>query len=66
MALHDSEVTRLMAFGVAGLSVAVDSFSAIKYAKVRPIRSDGIAVNFNRLSKSQQKEVIVRTFHFKL
>ena len=48
MALHDDKVLRTMAGGIAGLSVLVDSLSAIKYAKVTPICNEaGLAVEFN-------------------
>lgn len=48
MALHDSHIKRLMAFGIAGFSVMVDSLSAIKNAKVTAIRNkEGIATSFN-------------------
>ena len=48
MALHDTFVHRFMSFGAAGLSVAADSLSAIKYAKVTPIRDDrGLITDFH-------------------
>ncbi|MEE6286541.1 formate C-acetyltransferase [Georgenia sp. MJ173] len=48
MALHDGDVQRTMACGVAGLSVAADSLSAIRYATVRPVRGeDGLVVDYD-------------------
>jgi len=47
MALHDRDILRTMAFGIAGLSVAVDSLSAIKHARVKPVRrEDGLVVDY--------------------
>ena len=48
MALHDSDIVRTMGCGIAGLSIVADSLSAIKYAKVTPVRDDtGLAVDYH-------------------
>jgi len=78
MALHDTELRRLLAFGVAGLSVITDSLSAIKHAKVFPKRDEnGMAVDFDvrgefpKYGNDDPKvdtiaQWVVKTFHDKL
>lgn len=78
MALHDDEIVRTCACGVAGLSVVADSLSAIKYAKVKVLRNeDGLAVDYQvegdypKFGNNDQRvdeiaENIVRSFMAKL
>ena len=51
-AFHDTHMERIAAYGIAGLSIAADSLSAIRYATVKPIRNeDGIAVDFETIGE---------------
>ena len=53
MALHDRDILRTMAFGIAGLSVAADSLAAIKYGKIQVMRDEtGLAVDYRNEGKA--------------
>ena len=59
MALHDQQILRTMAFGIAGLSVVADSLSAIKHAKVKPIRrDDGLIVSYEITGDSRNTAIM--------
>ena len=61
MALHDRDILRTMAFGIAGLSVVADSLSAIKYAKVHVIRDDsGLAVDYRIEGRASRSSAMQR------
>ena len=57
-ALHDTNLERIAAYGIAGLSIAADSLSAIKYATVKPIRNEnGALASLNSVAKIPYRDV---------
>lgn len=58
-ALHDTNLERIAAYGIAGLSIAADSLSAIKYATVKPIRNEnGVAIDFETIGDFLSMEMM--------